>query len=290
MRRAVLRGFDWAGMKLSVEVPEGIDPERDWVLPDGLVPLPDTDFEADLQIGFDGRSDSPLAGEGDTWFHEGDVFESGRLGSSHWLRRPEDGRVALADASFRFVNVCVPSEACDAGFPLAHPLDDLILIHRALQQGAFALRATAVIEEGKALVVMGDAQYEQAARSAACWKGWLLLRSTRTGIRVAPLPSTLRSGRVGQNGRTAELSGLHVIDPMSCEGDVVRVLDADSAAAELLRYAFSPIASDEGERLVETATALASRVPVVQLMSAGCDRFAWQSESSMLRAVLPAGA
>jgi hypothetical protein len=290
MRRAELRGFDWAGMKLSVEVPESIDPERDWVLPDGLVPLAQHDFVADLQISLDGGADDALAGEGTTWFHEGDVFEAGRIGTDHWIRRLDDGRVALADPSFRFVHVSLPTDAREAGFPLAHPLDDLVLIHRALQQGAFALRATAVVEDGDALVVMGDADGGQASRGAACWKGWLLLRATRGGIRVAPLPSTLRSGRTGQNGRTARLAGLHVVDPMSCEGDVVRVLDADSAAAEMLRYAFSPIACGEADRLVGAATALARRVPVVQLQSPGCDRFAWNVEESMLRRMLPAGA
>ncbi len=294
MRDVVLRGFDWAGMKLRVEVPQGIDPARDWDLPDGFVAIDDDGFREDIRVSLTQQDDASAVREGTTWFHEGAVFEAGRIGSDHWLRRADDGRIALADSSFRFVHVAVPTSTRGAGFPLAHPLDDLILIHRALEQGAFALRATAAVRDGEALVVLGDTRADCAGRDTAVWQGWLLLQPGRSGIRVAPLPSTLQTRRGGQTCRIARLVGLHVVEPIS-GGDVIRVLDRDCAAGELLRYAFSPIVSpDEGDRLVETATQIARLVPLVQLQASGCDRFSWKSEGPMvggaLRSVLPAGA
>ena len=289
MRGVALRGFDWAGMKLRIEVPDGIDPVTDWDLPEGLVPVEDDGFREDVRVSFT-EADPSAIRDGTTWFHEGEVFEAGRIGADHWLRRAEDGRVALADPRFRFVHVAVPASTRAAGFPLAHPLDDLVLIHRALQQGAFALRATAAVRDGEALVVLGDTRADCAARDTSLWRGWLLLQPGRRGIRVAPLPSTLRSTRHGQSCRMARLVGLHVIEPIG-GGDAVRVLDRDCAAGELLRYAFSSIGSpDDADALVERAVRIARRVPVVQLQAPGCDRFAWQAHAPSLRAVLPAGA
>ena len=54
-------------------------------------------------------------------------------------------------------------------------------------------------------------------------------------------------------------------------------MDAEAAAAELLRYSFSPVQDADGaERALEAAGLLASRISVIRTGVAGGGRFAWQ--------------
>jgi hypothetical protein len=289
-----MRGFEWAGLKIVVEVPEGIDPNADWHLSGGFAASLIDAREADVRVSLQAQTGASIVDEGVVYFHEGDVFEAGRLGSDHWIRLADDGRIALADASFRWVEIVMPTPTHAASFPLAHPLDDLIVIHRALEKGAFALRATAAVRDGRALVILGDAPADSPPRDTAVWQGWLLLQPRDAGIVVAPLPSAVRAGRVGSSGsscRGAWLDGLHVLDPMTGDDDVARVLDSDVAAGELVRYAFSPIsAPHDMDRVIETATQLADRVPVLQLQlgTRSSRRFAWRPDLGCQ--ALPAGA
>lgn len=288
----VLRGYEWAGLRLAVEVPEGVDADRDWRLPPGFAPDADPE-DAAVRVRLHEGDESlhaRLATGGTVYFHEGDVFEAGRVGDQHWIRTADDGRIAWADPGFGLIEVARVTPLSGRGFPLARPLDDLVLIHRALLQGAFALRATAAVRGGRALVLLGDAGHPPACRETAVWQGWLLLQPGRAGIRVAPLPSTRRAGPACKRP-VASLAGLHVLDPMTVARDAVRVLDPDLAAAELLRYAFAPITSpDPGERLVGAATRVASRIPVVQVAAAGRSPFGWRSSAGVSRSGLPAGA
>lgn len=293
MGRGELRGYDWAGLKLAVEVPDGVDADRHWRLPAGFVPDGDGQGAA-VRVRLheaDEALHARLSSEGTVYFHEGDVFEAGRVGSRHWIRTAEDGRVAWADEGFQWIEIARLRPHAEADFPLARPLDDLVLIHRALLQGAFALRATAAVRGGRALVLLGDAGRPLACDRTAVWQGWLLLLPARDGVRVAPLPSTRRSGGAPARLSVARLSGLHVLDPMTVARDAVRVLDPDLAAAELLRYAFAPITSpDASDQLVGIATRVACRVPVVQIATAGGSAFGWRAASGVARAGLPAGA
>ena len=280
------RGFDWAGQKWLIEVPEGVDPDRDWTPPTGFVPDPAVDPEAASRISIlDGRT--PELPDGTAYFHEGDVFEAGRVGSHHWLRHAGDGRVAVTDAGFRSIEVSLPMGAATAGFPLTHPLDDILLLHRALSEGAFALRGAAAVLDGEALVVLGDDALDADPSSrGAVWRGWLLLQPRAAGVDVVPLPSTIRSGRTGWAGVRAKLSGLHVTG----RGDGPAVLDADEAAAELLRFAFAPIVGDDGaDSMLWSASRIAESVPVLCISSPGQDAFAWKGAAGA-RMAIPAGA
>ena len=71
-------------------------------------------------------------------------------------------------------------------------------VDRALEQGAFALRGSAAVQNGEALVVLGDSGPARADGRSAVWQGWLLLQPSSDGIDVVPLPSTIRSGRTGR--------------------------------------------------------------------------------------------
>lgn len=250
------RGYAWAGLEWIVEVPAGVDPERDWNLPIGFVPCahPDPDRAVRIEVS-NASAAAPLPG-GTAYFHEGDVFEAGRLGGHHWIRRAEDGRVAVAAPDFGAIEVALPMPATRAGFPLAHPLDDIILLHRALEQGAFALRGAAAVRDGEAIVLLGDAPRADVEGRTALWQGWLVLQPAGDGVDVLPLPSTIRSGRSGWAGTRARLAGLHVTTVMTGASETLRVLDADAAAGELLRFAFAPIDGGEsGEKLLWAATA-----------------------------------
>jgi hypothetical protein len=288
MQRGEICAFDWAGITLGIEVPEGIDPVRDWNLPEGMTPLASAPAVEDVRISVGLDAPPAIPGRGTTWFHEGDVFEAGGVGADHWIRLG-DGRFASADATFRWVHVSAPP-TCSRDFPLAQPLDDLILIHRALDQGAFALRGTAAVRGEEALVILGGPASGLEPGGAALWQGWLLLQPEASGVRVVPLPSTTRAGQAGRAPRRVMLRGLHVLEAAtSCE-DAVCVLDPDSAAAELLRYAFAPIAAVDPDALVENATRIARQARVLQLRAPSGERFCWQSGPVRARALLPAGA
>jgi hypothetical protein len=224
--------------------------------------------------------------------HEGGDFQTGRVGNDYWIRVEGDGRIARFDRSLSWVRVGMTPEATRAGlFPLTRPLDDLVLIHRALANGAIAVRATAAVTEGRALVILGGGSTETPSGRTSLWQGWLLLQPGRDHVAVHPLPSTIRSGRFDAATRVARLDGLHVIDSISGDGYGASTLDPDLAAGEVLRYAFAPLASAEStDRLVGAATELAARVAIVRLGSAGSGGFAWRSARSARSLVPPAGA
>ena len=288
MRRTELRGFEWAGLRLAIEVPRDVD----WTLPLEGFRQVDCHAAPDVHVSVEWRRDASPLPDGIPYCHEGSLFEASNRGSGHWVSVSDDGRLASFDSSFESVRVALPPVVPGepALFPLERPLDDLVVIHRALATGALALRATAAVRDGRALVILGDATPEPPSRGTALWQGWLLIEPGADGIAVHPLPSTIRSAHFGSTCRQAWLEGLHVMDPMTREG-TVDTLDSELAAGEILRYAFVPLVSPGGtDRLVEVATDLARRVPILRLRGVGSGSFTWRAAGSARSLVPPAGA
>jgi hypothetical protein len=291
MGRTRLRGFEWAGLKVAIEVPPGVV----WEAPEGLADSSCHPDDADVHVSVELMTESSGLAEVTPdcqYSHEDGVFHAGRVGDDHWIRVEGDGRIARFDRSLRWVRVGMTPAAAKAGlFPLRRPLDDLVLIHRALANGAIAVRATAAVTDGSALVILGGGVSELPTARTSLWQGWLLLQPGADQVSVHPLPSTIRSGRFDTGTRVARLDGLHVIDSITGEEYGASTLDPDLAAGEVLRYAFAPLASAEStDHLVGAATELAARVPIVRLCSAGSSDFAWRSARTARSLVPPAGA
>jgi len=227
--------------------------------------------------------------DGLCYFHEGGVFEVGRSGGDP-LIACADGRLARFDRGFQWGAVTAPASCARAGLcPLARPLDDLVVIHRSFATGALAVRATASVRDGQALALLGDTGLHDAGRDATTWAGWLLLEPEMDSIRISPLPSTRISGAVSP--ARARLAGLHLVDSLAPGAAPAATLDAQTGAAEILRFAFAPlIEAVPPDRMVEMATLLAERMTLVRLSGAGRSRFGWRRGPSPLSLAPPAGA
>jgi hypothetical protein len=286
MGRTKLRGFEWAGLKLAVETPDGWT----WDWPEHLERRICHPESPDVYVSVRRLREHRVLKDADPYSHEGSLFEAGRCGGDHCLVVIGDRRFARFDRDFRWCDVWLPPSAIrNRVFPLARPLDDLVVIHRALVRGALAVRATAAIRRGRALVVLGDSRLADPKPGTVMWEGWLLLEPHRDGTRVYPLPSTLQTGTTPRAG--ALLEGLHVIDSVANDDPLTGVLDPEIAAGEILRFAFAPLAgSDSTDRLLGAATRLAAGVSLVRLGAASGQRFSWRRARSPLALVPPAGA
>ncbi len=286
MGRTRLRGFEWAGLKLAVEAPAGWS----WDWPEHLSRRICHPESPDVYVSVHPLREHRVVKNALPYSHEGSLFEAGRRGGDHYLVIGGDRRVARFDRDFRWCDVWLPPSAIrNRIFPLARPLDDLVVIHRALVRGALAVRATAAVQQGRALVVLGDSRLADPKRGTARWEGWLLLEPRGDGTRVYPLPSTLQTGTTARGG--ALLDGLHVSDSVANDESLAGVLDPEIAAGEILRFAFAPLAgSGSADRLLGAATRLAAGVSLVRLGPASGQRFSWRRARSSLALVPPAGA
>ena len=279
-----LRAFEWAGCRVAIEH----GPAWDWRWPEGFgghVSAPDS---PDVHVSL-AASDSPVrVEEGLSYVHEGALIEVGRAGGDP-LIACSDGRLARFDRSFRFASVTAPTSLARRGtFPLARPLDDLIVIHRSLAAGALAIWGSASVRDGRALTILGDHAVHEPARDSSTWSGWLVIEPDVGGVRVAPLPSTRVSGAPSPS--SAQLIGLHLLDAMGGDPSPATTLDAEAGAAEILRFAFAPLASAvPPESVIGMAAELAERVTIVRLAGAG-PGFSWQRSRSPLGFAPPAGA
>jgi hypothetical protein len=282
MGRAELRGFEWAGLKLAIETPS----DGGWTgVPEDFIEV-GPHREPDVEVSVDWRGASRSLPDAIPYSHEGSLFEAACSGSQCWVSVSDDGRLARFDANSGRVHIVVP--AASRAFPLARPLDDLILIHRALGSGALTVRGTAAVRDGRALLLLGDATPEPPPPRTELWQGWLIVEPVQDGVRVQPLPSTMRSGPFDSTCGRALLDGLHVVDPMTSE-EGAGTLDPESAAGEILRYAFAPLAASGTDRLVEAAMDVARRTSILRLCGVG-SRFAWGTAGSLRPVVTQAGA
>lgn len=281
-----LRGFEWAGLRLALEAPA----EWVWDWPAAFAQRICHPEDPDVYVSVHPLREYRSLEHVRSYSHEGSLFETGSIDGEDHLVVTEDRRLARFDSEIRRCDVWLPPSAIRSRvFPLASPLDDLILIHRALVRGALTVRATAAVRQGRALVVLGDSCLADPKPGTAMWEGWLLLEARGDGIWVQPLPSTRQTGPTVRAG--ALLEGLHVVDSDANDDSLTRTLGSELAAGEILRFAFAPLAgSNSSDRLLTTVTGLAERVSMVRLGATSGRRFGWRTARSPNSLVTPAGA
>ena len=281
-----LRGFEWGGLRLVVEAPSQW--HSNWSADQRLEACAPED--PDVQVAVHPLREQPLLKHALTYSHEGCLFEAGRCGREDYLLMDADRRLARFDGDALRCDVWLPPSAIRAGvFPLARPLDDLIVIHGALARGALAVRATAAVRGGRALVVLGESSLADPQPDTLIWEGWLLLEPEENATRVHPLPSTFRSGAGPLGG--ALLEWLHVADSGPSDAELPGSLGPEAAAGQILRFAFAPLAGwNSTERMLVAATRVAERVPMLRLGRVGGRRFGWKRSRPQMSLVPLAGA
>jgi hypothetical protein len=284
---------------MVVEVPSALD----WRERDGeTAGNPCAPTEPDLYVGVRvGRPDAPSA-DGTVYTSGRHTFEIGRCGSD-WViavhGRDSHERVARFDADFREGEVVVsPDHAAQlltaGGSPLAHPLDELLVVHRMLRRGGIVLRSSLIARDGRALAFVGHRCSITEAPVEGSARGWRRIDPMRAvGDRVAirfgdrgPVVHTLPwsvSGAPVPSLR-GELDAIHWLE--RSEAVFTETLGDDDAAQTILANAFAPVHDPDG---VARSGALAERiarcVPVVRLGMPAEERvvpFTWgQSEAAL---------
>jgi hypothetical protein len=222
---------------------------------------------------------------------DGRTFEVGRAGRD-WViavhGRDRYERVARFDERFEEGEVVVsPALAAQRRYPLEHPLDELVLVHRLAREGGLILLGSVVIREGRALAFVGQdsATREPEAESGlppgsparehlASGRGWrrlgdpllapnhLVLRIADLGVRVYGTPWQARSGLASP--ASARLDAVHVIRP--AKAVYAERLHGAAACSELLAHVIAPVHDPESpDRLLRVVEQVARRVSVTRL-------------------------
>ena len=282
MARTRLRGIQLAGSRIAVEVPSHLD----WNWPhERYAAFTGSPEGAAVHVGVRvGKpSQAPPAGfvyESPT--HRFEVAEraDGWVVSIHSRQGLE--RVAVFDNDFTQGEVTLLPEAAARGVaPLAHPLDELVALHRIVRRGGLVVRGSAVIRDDRALVFLGSATppseesgVSSDTRSEAELNGWRRPGSQQLqGDRIVLLPEVDGVRVVGSPWHHNEelsrpfnvrLDALHVIQPSRAV--FADRLDRDDSVSELLSHSFAPIHDERcAERLFDAAADTVGHVPVLRL-------------------------
>jgi hypothetical protein len=273
MGRTRLRGIDIGGVLTAIEVPQAYD--WNWEAPRDELPL-SSPSGADVHVGVRvGRVDVPKS-EGVVYATARGTIEVGRTGDDWWIAVCERGRcerVGRFSSDFSVGEIVVCRDfALRQRYPLEHPLDEIVTLHRVLRTGGMLLRGTAVLRDSRALVVLGSEPAEEIAGFAGQWprvqcslgaRDLVVLRRAPGGVRVlgevqhrerghAPLPTDVPLDAIHVVRRTTRVSAerLQVDDALSC----------------LLDAAVAPIhAGADAERLMEVASEISWQTPVLEM-------------------------
>lgn len=299
MGRTRLRGLELAGLRIAVEAPARL-PWRDRegaACGEPCVPT-DPDVYVGVRIG---ETRGPV-GETTVYASGRKTFEIGREGSD-WLisvhgRTPVE-RVARFDADFREGEVIVsPDHAAGlleaGGSPVAHPLDELLVLHRILRTGGLVLRGSLFGREGRALAFVGRRRAIAEARLGRHASGWrrvdpmravgdrIAIRFGDRGPHVHTLPWSVSGSRMPS--MRGDLDAIHLLE--RAEAVFTEPLAEEDAVGAILANAFAPVHDPEGaSRSAELAEKLARSVPVVRLGMPSEERivpFTWgQNEAAL---------
>jgi hypothetical protein len=266
------RGMELGGVKISVEVPSWFA----WRPSGDLGHVVCSPRDAELHVGVRPLVERPRVESPIAYPYAGGTLEVGRSGEDWVLSVRNDycyERVARFDSSFTQGEVMVSRESIEQrACPISRPLDSGIAAHRAVLNGSLVVWGSAAVRDGRAILFLGDER--PSAPRGTLARGWIVLRPEAFGsVRVSSLTFAPGSRTV----RDAALHAIHVSESMFDCGPVPDCLDEESAAGELLRYAFAPAGGARvAEPILETASALARCVPVVRLGLASARRFAWR--------------
>ena len=180
-------------------------------------------------------------------------------------------RVARFDSRLEHGEVVVTPELAARGeHPLAHPLDELLVLHRIVREGGMILRGSAVVRDGRALVFIGreagpegpgQTGQHPGAEALPLLGSRVVLRRRGDEVRVFGAPwqasSVLRLAG-------ARLDAVHVIE----EVPAVRAsrLTPREACSELLARCFAPLHDPLfADQLCESAHGIAECIQVIRL-------------------------
>lgn len=301
MGRTLLRGIELAGVRMAIEVP----PLLSWEWPDSewssLACSPaDPDIYAGVRVG----EIPALEWDPITYSFEGGSFDVGRLGAD-WgvVVRDVHGHVErLARFDERLCEgevIVTPQAARRCRFPMAGPLMDIVLLQRAMLEGALVASGTVVMRGGRALVFLGadgaahhapidiDSEWRQAGEvSQKSVTGRIVLRPDPEAVWLHVLPGDSPGSCSGASGR---VDGIHVVD--DSHAVYAERLSPDAAVSQLLQYAYAPVHDPESaERLMAVADCIAARVPVAKLGLPGERRvvpFTWGQRHAALAFAQP---
>lgn len=296
MGRTRLRGIELAGIRIAVEVPAS-EP-WDWgACEHERFACPPAD--PDVYVGVRRARTLDVPAQSIVYACEGGTFEVARAGED-WVvavhGRERFERVARFDESFSQGEVCCRQDIGFLTHPLAHPLDELILLHRIAREGGMVLRGSAVYREGHALVFVGDRDRPAEAADARC--GWkqargpgglagdrVVVRAHESGVRVHGTPwQRISASPDSETPLRARLDAVHVLH----DSDAVFAerLEEEAAHAALLAYAFAPVHDPDGAlRLAPVAEQIARSVPVLRLGLPSQERvvpFTWGQRQAAL--------
>jgi hypothetical protein len=202
----------------------------------------------------------------------GMTFEVGRHGRD-WLVAVRDSRglerVARFDEHFTEGDIVVSESAAARGlFPLAAPLDELLLVHRLAREDGLVLRGSAVWRDRRAIVFLGGEPASIApfrtrpGVNVASTRDRVILRTSDSGVRAFAAPwDPGTSGIAPLSGR---VDAIHSI--VSAPAVFSDRLDDEEALDRIIAHALAPVHEFDGpDRLLEVASRLAARVPVLRL-------------------------
>jgi hypothetical protein len=277
MSRTRLRRIELAGIKIAVESPS--EYPWDWsdtrIGSNADVELCPSFVEPDVHVGVSVCTPRIPDWAPITYAFAGGTFEVGRDGQD-WVIAVHHGReryqrVARFDSHFAMGELQISRSAvADCRHPLEAPLLDLILLHRVIEQQGIVLDGSAVVEAGRALVLVGgESDGEESGIRDGHWTrahakrrplptadGRLAIRVEEGVVRVYPLPGA----REEMPARfAAQLDAIHVLTKSTSV--FADSLDGQQTASELLERAYAPIHDpDCTDRLMTTASAISKLI------------------------------
>lgn len=274
MGRTRLKGVRLAGFRLAIEVPSRLV----WQWPTTVLEaLSCSPTDPDIYVGVDVAEIHSPDWDPITYSFDGGSFEIGRIGSD-WgvLVRGRNGRkqrLARIDSGFRECEVKVsPEQALRGEYPLAEPLDDLLLLHRIVRAGGLVVEGSAILREGGALAFLGLGaipgdrtgvrESDRGRPEVATSGGRIVLLPNADGIRLHGAPWTRGAGLLPLE--SVRLEAIHVVS--RSQRVFAERLQGETACAELLEHSYAPVHDpDSALRLMEIAQAFVARIPLLKL-------------------------
>jgi hypothetical protein len=177
------------------------------------------------------------------------------------------------DANFCEGEVLLSPEMAALGtYPLAEPLDDLVLLHRIVRAGGLVVDGSAILRQGAALAFLGaDSAPDDCAGVGGAGRarprapmasGRIVLRPGPDGIRLHSAPWI--RGACVLPVEFARLEAIHVVT--RSRRVFAERLETETACAELLEHAYAPVHDPDGAfRLMGIAQFIVDRVPLLKL-------------------------
>lgn len=267
MARSRLRGIEIGGLRFAVEVPDSLA----WSASGGAArhcaaPPKIADVHVAVRVGA-----LPEVTAGGFLYRSGShVFEVAEREEDWVVAIHGDAgleRVASFDRDFRQGEVVIASEAASRGvLPLAHPLDELLLLHRLVRSGGLMFRGELVTRGNRGLLVLGSSSPVEAP--GACGA-----RDSGDRPRVLVVPAAegfhaLACSWTGQGdsagSRRVPLEAIHTTTAASAVS--FARLDRDEAVEAVLSHAVMPFHDSIFPSAVfDAAAAITQAVTVVQL-------------------------